>query len=695
MSRRTMGGAPRTCSLAAILLSVILCLTIVLCTTLALLSLRFVEHGTSPRMATPTAQSSSPGARSRSTSTPTGTEALLAKTQIPPLDPYDLARRLKHISELFPQSTFQPHPGNAHGATPLPPIAYSLGDRETFWVLNLDSIESFQVSATLRHISPHLYVWVQDDLSVSRDGLERSTQTFEGRLYPIIRRYFGSEWSPGIDGDARLTVFNARFSGALGYFSTSDEYPVHVMPFSNQREMFYINPEYQEPGSASYDSTLAHEFQHMVHWFADSNEDAWVNEGASELAMHLCGYPRRERIYAFSRNPDTQLTSWDLTGNSGAEHYGAAFLFLAYFAERFGPQMTRDLVTDARNGTAGFESVLQAHNVDLSFEDLFADWVIANYLDGETGSAPSTPYTYQELDVQAQAERVVSSYPVEGDGTVRQYAADYIELEPSGADVRMTFTGAPTTKLVPNQPHSGRYQWWSNRGDNSDMTLTRPFDLSGLAEATLEAWLWYDIEDGWDYAYAEASSDDGMTWHILQGKYTTTDNPSGNSYGPGYTGVSCGEDDTSGNAKWIHETFDLSPFAGHQVLIRFEYLTDEALNRPGLCVDDISIPELGYSYDVENSDDGWVAQGFVRSDNILPQRYVVQLIRIAAPNGRRDTLAEGQVTIERLILSEEQSGSLTIDHFDQSVKKAVLVISAATPGSTEAAKYHYEIHPAK
>jgi len=610
------------------------------------------------------------GKQFKPTPTPTDTEVLLASMQVPPLDRYDLARRLKHIAGPIPQ------------AKAVSPMKYSLGDHEVFWALNLDRVESFQISATLHLISPHLYMWVQDGMQVPQDALERSAQTFEEHLYPTIRSYFGSEWSPGIDNDVRLTILNARFSGAAGYFSSSDEYPSAVMPYSNQREMFYINPEHEQPGSSSYDATLAHEFQHMIHWFADSNEEAWVNEGASELAMHLCGYSRDVRINAFADHPDTQLNSWDSEPDSAAAHYGAAFLFLAYFAERFGPQMTRELVANKLNGIAGLNSVLQAHKVNLSFEDLFADWVIANYLDGEGSTAASAPYAYQGLDVQVKAERVVSSYPAKGEGTVHQYAADYIELEPAGQDVRLDFSGVATTRLVPNQAHSGRYQWWSNCGDNSDMTLTRSFDLSSLDKATLQVWLWYDIEEGWDYAYVEASTDGGATWHILPGRYTTTENPGGNSYGAGYTGTSGMGDTTTGSAEWIQETFDLSPFAGQQVLIRFEYLTDEAVNHPGLCIDDISIPELGYAYNAEQGDDGWMAQGFVRCDNAVPQHYIVQLIRFA-----------DQVTIERLPLDEDQSGTLIIRGFDQRIRKAVLAVSAVTSGSTEVASYRYELHP--
>jgi len=316
----------------------------------------------------------------------------------------------------------------------------------------------------------------------------------------------------------------------------------------------------------------------------------------------------------------------------------------------------------------------------LDFDGLFADWVVANYLDAENCTTVGSVHAYRELDVGVTAERVVSAYPAQGEGTVHQYAADYIQLLPVAQALEVEFTGASTTTLVPNQAHSGGYQWWSNRGDNSDMTLTRRFDLRGLQRATLEAWLWYDIEDGWDYAYVEASADGGQTWDILPGKHTTTHNPSGNSYGPGFTGVSGG--DPASGPQWVRETFDLSPFAGQQVLVRFEYITDEVVTHPGLCIDDVCIPELCCCDDMELGEEGWLPRGFVRTDNTLPQDYVVQLVHLG-----------DRVSVERLQLAAGERGKLILPGTEDGVSTAVLIISAVTPGSTAPATYRYEIHP--
>jgi bacillopeptidase F (M6 metalloprotease family) len=252
-------------------------------------------------------------------------------------------------------------------------------------------------------------------------------------------------------------------------------------------------------------------------------------------------------------------------------------------------------------------------------------------------------------------------------------------------DLQLEFRGEATTRLVPITAHSGRYQWWSNRADSSDMTLTRAFDLRGLSSATLRAWLWYDLEGGWDYAYVEASTDGGDTWKILPGRHTTTWDPSNQSFGFAYTGPSGSHSpDAAGAAQWIEETVDLSAFAGRQVLLRFEYITDDAVHHSGLCVDDIRIPELGYSYDAERGDDSWVAQGFVRTDNTLPQHYLVQVIRL-----------DGTASVQRVFIEGAEGATLSIPRFDAARGKSILIVSALTRFSHEPASYHYEIRPTK
>src|SRR5436309_1632530 len=83
----------------------------------------------------------------------------------------------------------------------------------------------------------------------------------------------------------------------------------------------------------------------------------------------------------------------------------------------------------------------------------------------------------------------------------------------------------------------------------------------------------------------------------------------------------CGKQDAQ--PSWIQESVDLTPYAGQKVMVKFQQITDEVYTAPGFAIDNIEIPEIGFSDDVENGDNGWVAKGFVRFDNILPQHFIV------------------------------------------------------------------------
>jgi hypothetical protein len=258
---------------------------------------------------------------------------------------------------------------------------------------------------------------------------------------------------------------------------------------------------------------------------------------------------------------------------------------------------------------------------------------------------------------------------------VRQYAADYILLEGDGT-LSIEFEGSQVVPLVGNEPHSGEYQWCAIRGDEGDARLTRALDLSQLEKATLRTWMWYDLEADYDYAYVEVSSDGGQSWMILSGQHTTAANPSGNSYGPAFTGLSGGEQEP----RWIEERFDLTPYAGQPVLIRFQVITDDTVNHPGICLDDIAVPEIDFRTDVETGNDDWQAEGWVRVTENVPQRFLVQLITL----GR-------QPRIERMTLDEQMHGTLTVAGLGTDADRAVLVVTAMAPSTTEPASYSYRI----
>lgn len=538
---------------------------------------------------------------------PYPTVTALQETLVPAVNPIQLAQDYRGLDALPPPPT-----------TPPP---RQLGDREVFKASNTSEQREFEVAATLRVIGEHIYLWVEDGLPIDDDELRRLAQGFDQRVYQPVRDLWGEEANPGIDGDPRIHGLLTRGlgSGVAAYFSSRNSLPQAVQPSSNQREMFYFNIDTmgtQNLDNLESESIIAHEFQHMIRYRIQPNEALWLNEGLSTYTeLRLFG--TEGAAYAYLANPQTQLNSWNEEG-SRAANYGAALLFVSYFAQRFGDDALRTMSDDPRTGLEAFDHTLRQIGHE-GVNTLFADWVLANLLldptleDGRYGYRAFRDYS------SPPARGVFTSYPVVQQGQSNQYAADYYVLNRLDGRRELTIgLNAPReVALIPTQAPSGQWMWYSNRADNSHSTLSRAFDLTGLTRATLNYKVWYDLEDYWDYGYVGVSQDDGQTWTLLATSRMDTTNPLRSAFGPGYTGVSL---------DWQEESLSLDAYAGQRILIRFDVITDDAITQPGMAIDDIAIPELGYQSDFETDAGGWEAEGWLHMDNRLPQQVWVQVV---------------------------------------------------------------------
>jgi hypothetical protein len=552
------------------------------------------------------------------------------------------------------------------------PVSFSVGHRRSFQLINLDKKEPFTVQASLRLVSESAYFYVEDGVSVSQGDLERAAAEMEGRILPTIRRHFGREAQPGVDNDPRFYIVHARIPLVAGYFNGVDGYPKVVNRFSNEIDAIYMNVQALRPGTQPYLSTLAHELQHMVHWNQDPTEEVWVNEGLSELAAELAGF-HPGLVQAFLPRPDTQLNAWDERPERTPPYYGAAFMFFRYLGFHYGGyERLPELVAEPLNGIEGIDTYLVRIGAEKDFEGVFKDWAIANYLNLDDGG----PYSHPNQDFKVRGAQSIRDFR-EVDSTVSQFGADYYEVQVRPGSAVLEFQGSPLVKVLPTDPPSGENFYWSNRGDAIDSHMTREFDLTGLTRTTLTFSTWFGIEEGFDYGYVMASRDGGRTWDILQGRSTTAENKLDNSFGHAYTGKSGG----GPQPRWIEESVDLTPYAGGRVLVRFQYITDEAVNTEGWAIDDIAIPELGFLDNAEG-DGGWKMEGFVRTDNLLPQRFLVQVIERGS-----------QVRVRDLPLDQQNAGRLAVCCFGQGLEQVVVVVSGTTQVTTEAARYKLTVRP--
>ncbi|MGI9146042.1 MAG: hypothetical protein ACR2IK_05760 [Chloroflexota bacterium] len=568
------------------------------------------------------------------------TERVLS-AQLPLRDPLDLAVRFRGI----PAST----PLVATTA-PAPLVA---GAEDNFWILDQRSAQLFQARAALRLVTEHAYWFVESDMAeyAPQPDLERSASVFESKTYPLIHTYFGSEPSPSVDGDPHVLILMANVPGVAAYFSSTDAYPRTIYPSSNEHDMIYVNLNTLRPGQAQFDSTMTHEFQHMAHFARCPAQESWVDEGTSELAMRVAGFEGVQPL-AFASHPDVQLNAWSTQPADLTRHYQAAYLFMRYVAERAGGwNALPTLLQTCARGEKLFSAFLASQPIARDIDSLVADWTVANLL--QDASVADGRYAYANAAFHASVTGSIDrGLPFLG--AVPQYAANYLDL-PSGEGTA-TFSGDASVALLA-APTDDSGMWWSNRGDNMDSRLSRRVDLRGLSHATLGFRAWYDLEDQFDYVYLSASPDGGKTWQGLAGQRTMPDRGTGNDYGAGWTG--------SSGPSWIDEQVDLSPFAGSDILLRFEYVTDQSFNGQGFGLRDVTVPEIGLS-ELGAVEAPWTAEGWVRVDGPVPEHWNLRLVRWT-PAG---------VVVDSVPVNSDGTATFALD---PTASRSTLVIAPTAP----------------
>ena len=139
---------------------------------------------------------------------------------------------------------------------------YQVGDKETFWVTNVDTNENSTIEAVLRYATGHAYFWIENGVPFDEDELSALAETFEHEIYVINREFFGSEWIPGVDNDPHLYIIFANDLGysLAGYFSSVDEYHPLAHEYSNAHETFMLNADNVDLDDEFTYGVLAHEF---------------------------------------------------------------------------------------------------------------------------------------------------------------------------------------------------------------------------------------------------------------------------------------------------------------------------------------------------------------------------------------------------------------------------------------------------
>ncbi len=191
---------------------------------------------------------------------------------------------------------------------------------------------------------------------------------------------------------------------------------------------------------------------------------------------------------------------------------------------------------------------------DTVMEDFTITWQGTDELE------VNAPYTYSVLEMKD---------PLTEDTVAPEF---YMSL--------WTFNGFVVTG---DMVYSAPAAYYSGSGPTLANTLTAANWLEVETGDIFTFQCYYEIEEDWDYAYVQVSTD-GSSWTNLQGNITTESDPNGSNDGHGITGFT---DD------WTQAEFPLEDYVGQSILIRFAYITDTYVDEYGLVIDDIS-PIMGF-----------------------------------------------------------------------------------------------------
>ena len=342
----------------------------------------------------------------------------------------------------------------------------TVNEGAAFTFLDYDSGTVTEIPATARKVvsdgAVTLAVWVADASWGRCSRLPCVTQTQvdtvartslrpgrDNDVYDWVTAIFGDPWGPhgspnllsadqaslihillyDIDNDGPPTPGD---SVTVGYFISKDNYlrdPQHPNPAlrtSNERLMLYVDAVLlASPAGASWEVTdrgpslvltaLAHEFQHLIHFYQkrvlqDAAAETWLNEMSSMVAEDLlagklrvdagprgvahddptAGAPGNtaDRLSRYNRYNNIQVTTWNSRPPSASlKHYSINYALGAYLARiHGGAALFGDIVRNGESGVAAIEAALAARGAGRSFGDVLVDWAIANLLSDDTGA---------------------------------------------------------------------------------------------------------------------------------------------------------------------------------------------------------------------------------------------------------------------------------------------------------------------
>lgn len=168
------------------------------------------------------------------------------------------------------------------------------------------------------------------------------------------------------------------------------------------------------------------------------------------------------------------------------------------------------------------------------------------------------------------------------------------------------FTSSPSS--ITDSPFNPYGQFTSQ-----SIITSNPIVINNASRAWLTFKAKWQIENNFDYASVSASTDNGITWTPLCGKYTNEGTVDQDFEQPVYDGF---------QNIWIAEDIDLDSYIGQSVKFRFYFGSDGFLEYDGFYFDDFKVEKIPSSVGVINAEG---TTGFVSSPMPNPSNGNTQI----------------------------------------------------------------------
>ncbi|MCF7918881.1 MAG: T9SS type A sorting domain-containing protein [Candidatus Cloacimonetes bacterium] len=322
-----------------------------------------------------------------------------------------------------------------------------------FWTYNFNNSTYTQITATRQNSGTYCNVFVDNAIwenTVSQNDVDLVARVFDDStaadpahgIYELDTQMFGMPSDIDDNGKVNILLYDIDDADINGFFSPSD---ISGGTHSNNMEIIYIdeNPHGSGINSSYCFSTVAHEFQHLIHYTLDPNEQTWINEGLSCFAQTVTGWVSPYWMVMFTQNPDNNITQW-----TAGPDYPQTWLFMIYLWEHYSlddENIIYNLVAEPLNGMDGIDAALQTTGwLDFYAEDVFNNWVIANFINDQEFMDGLFGYADNPVGTGTYAMGTVndiSFYPTSETYSMQHWSVNYFTFTNLENSLKINFLG--------------------------------------------------------------------------------------------------------------------------------------------------------------------------------------------------------------------------------------------------------------